>query len=92
VTDAERTAWAIRIVARRVLVLAEAGRIAAQHDPQSEHYDSRGVDNLNMAVLLFVFAIGLAALLGFYAVLLAERANTSIDATDATADDHGSSK
>jgi hypothetical protein len=46
------------------------------------------VSNLHMAVLLFMLAVGLAGLLAFYAVLLAERANTRIDAMRATADDH----
>jgi hypothetical protein len=64
VNEAERTAWAVRVVARRVVaaavggtpvewrnypdvgeddwkaVMAVADRIAAQHDPQGEHYDS----------------------------------------------------
>jgi hypothetical protein len=64
VTEAERTAWAVRVVARRVVaaafggtpaewenypdigfgdwdaIMAQARRIAGQHDPQSEHFDS----------------------------------------------------
>jgi hypothetical protein len=46
------------------------------------------VSNLYVAVLLLLLAVGLAALLAFYAVLLAEQANGRIDAMQATADNH----
>jgi hypothetical protein len=46
------------------------------------------VSNLHVAVLLFLLAASLAALVAFYAVLLAERANTRIDAMRARVDDH----
>lgn len=46
------------------------------------------MSNLYVAVLLLLLAVGLAALLAFYAVLLAEQANGRIDAMQATADNH----
>jgi hypothetical protein len=43
---------------------------------------------VNVAVLLFLAAVGLTVLLAFYGVLLAERAHRRIDAVGARVDDH----
>jgi hypothetical protein len=43
---------------------------------------------VNVAVLLFMLAVGLTVLLAFYGVLLAEHANRRIDAVGARVDDH----